>query len=60
MTESEAKTKVCHRTIESGSIPDKCIGSVCMRWVEDRGCMDNLVFVRPEIQEVRYENIHSK
>lgn len=54
MTESEAKSKVCHRTIESGSIPDNCMGSQCMRWVQDRGCMDNMVFVHlpPELPMV--------
>ena len=59
MTESEAKTKVCHRTIISSRIiagamdSSACIASKCMRWVQDRGCMDNLVFVRPEMPEVK-------
>jgi len=51
--EAEAKTKICHRTI-NGKREDlqPCMVERCARWVTDRGCMDNLVFVRPEIPEV--------
>lgn len=53
--EAQANDKICHRTIDGRAASQVCIASDCMRWVKDRGCMDNLVFVRPEI-EVKYEH----
>jgi hypothetical protein len=44
MTEDEAKTKVCHRTLAALAVPEvgsfhqfaNCIGSACMAWRETR------------------------